>query len=138
MGNGDTPGPPPWEGVEEPPHIPPIRALFAERLAGFGRTAREVVQRWRSGDAPTGAEIAELYRMCHQIQGSAEPLGGRQLGRAAAAFTGLFSGRPTGKDTPDPASRQPLADAGERLIAEISRYEAWVRESPPPNDDGTD
>jgi hypothetical protein len=138
VGNGDAPGPPPWEGVEEPPHIPPIRALFAERLAGFGGAARQIVERWRSGDAPTGEEVAELYRMCHQIQGSAEPLGGVELGGAAAAFTGIFSGRPSAEEPPTPEQRQPLAEAADQLVREIARYERWVRGSASSDGDGTD
>lgn len=121
----------PWDGLDEPDYIPPIRALFVQKLEGVRVSAEAMRARWAEEEGPSADDAAELYRMAHQIRGSAEPLGGVDLGRVAGELTDLFPGR-IDRELPLPADLStPLANATDRLLEEIVRYEGWARACPP-------
>jgi len=121
-------GSPPWQGVVEEDHIPPLRLMFAESLVAHRGVVRECADLLDSGDTPevVGATATRLYGVAHQISGTAATFLGHDLGIAARAVTDHLSTVDYKARDLSQEDRAQLLSGARQMGREIDRFLRWV------------
>ncbi len=120
---------PPWAGVSEPDHIPPIRIMFAESLVGHRETLVRQIEALGEArsDLSHEAGLDESYGVAHQIRGTAATFLGTDLGEAAGDYTYSLSLIPFRTRPLTEIERAETLAGLHRLVQEIDRFLGWMR-----------
>ena len=113
----------PTPGDDEPEHIKTIRKLFNAKLPEQMATLDASWTGLSAGDdASVQDAIRGMFRVAHDISGTAEAFGGARLGDAAAALAGKLRPYRDGSPTPSTESIEEVGRLVEGLKQSASDY----------------
>lgn len=122
---------PPWSGADDPPYMPRIRRVFADRLGERMEKVRQTIHALRSHADATPAETAErLVGAVHDLSGTSASVGAAELG--ALAF-GLAARAQAWRELPDSVSadeREAAITDLEALLDAAARFQGWMESAP--------